>query len=341
MDGSLLKGAATDSAVYEVNEARAASGRRESIMTVLENDSVSSENERGLVGHPREHAIRRTVSHIEPVPNYTQKRAPVRLVAPTRLIGRSVSQMPVSAGTASFGTVPETVIDDDDRTVVPDPTGLPWRHICALRILSQSGQEYVGTGWFIGPKTLVTAGHCVFLHDDGGWPVSIKVIPALNGNVEPYGDITSTRFRATSGWIQSQDTNLDYGAIQLEKEIGASAGYFSFAALGDGDLTDTDANISGYPFDRDHATRQYFHARRVSKTTPQKLFYEIDTFGGQSGSPIWLTLEGDRRIAIGVHTTGSASSNSGTRITREVFENLSKWRDEPAIQPARVAEARR
>src|SRR5882672_823815 len=81
----------------------------------------------------------------------------------------------VSASLASFGTRahPEIVIGDDDRRAVPEPTQSPWRHICALRIVSASGKEYVGTGWFAGPYTILTAGHCVYLHDDGGWAESI------------------------------------------------------------------------------------------------------------------------------------------------------------------------
>jgi len=271
----------------------------------------------------------RVRSRVEPVANYTRRIVPTR-VRPGLLaeVGGAAPGAPaVSASVASFGTAAllEVVIDDDDRTVVPDPLELPWRHICALRIVSQSGKEYVGTGWFIGPKTLMTAGHCVYLHDDGGWPRSIKVVPALNGSVEPYGEGVATRFQATEGWTKKQDTNYDYGAILLDQPLGRDAGWFSFAVLDDGDLEKNDANIAGYPYDLDHATRQYFHARRISSLSPQKLFYDIDTFGGQSGSPIWFNLDNGQRVAVGVHTTGSSTSNSGTRIIQEIYTNMKSW----------------
>ncbi len=283
----------------------------------------------------------RVKSCVESVANYTPRVALPRARPSLRTeAGGPGSRAPVvSASVASFGTAAllEVVIDDDDRTVVPDPLELPWRHICALRIVSQSSKEYVGTGWFIGPKTVMTAGHCVYLHDDGGWPKSITVIPALNGNVEPYGESIATRFRATEGWTTKQDTNFDYGAILLDQPIGRDAGWFSFAALDDNDLETNDANIAGYPYDRDHATRQYFHARRISSLSPQKLFYAIDTFGGQSGSPIWFNLESGQRIAVGVHTTGSSTSNSGTRITRDIYTNMKNWAEVAPPEAAAIA----
>src|SRR5262245_23575044 len=79
---------------------------------------------------------------------------------------------------ASFGnaaantdtTLFEAVIGDDDRVRVSKERMAmnPWRQICALRILSQNNRNYVGTGWFVGRGVLATAGHCVFLQDDGG-----------------------------------------------------------------------------------------------------------------------------------------------------------------------------
>jgi glutamyl endopeptidase len=277
-----------------------------------------------------ERSALRIASRPESVAGYCKRAGGAPKQGPLELAGL-VPPRPRSAAEASFGTttMTEVVNGDDDRTAVPDPKELPWRHVCALRIRSQSGKEYVGTGWFIGAHTLMTAGHCVYLHGDGGWPDSITVIPALNGNVEPYGEVVARRYRATKGWVETRDTNVDYGAIQLDDPVGSAAGWFSFAAYEDEMLQANDASIAGYPYDLDHATRMYFHTRRVTSLSPQKMFYDIDTYGGQSGSPIWF-VQGAQRIAVGIHTTGSSTSNSGTRITPEVFQNMVSWRSEVA-----------
>ncbi|HEX8849741.1 MAG TPA: trypsin-like peptidase domain-containing protein [Gemmatimonadaceae bacterium] len=222
----------------------------------------------------------------------------------------------------------EVVLGHDDRTVVPDPTASPWRHICALRIRTSTGKDFVGTGWFIGPRTVMTAGHCVFMRDEGGWVASIDVIPALDGTEEPYDHAPSTNFKAVREWTEGDgDSNYDFGAILLDKPLGEQTGWFAFASLPDTTLSSTKANISGYPADRDNATRQYYHARKLLLVQPQRLVYDIDTYGGQSGSAIWLNLEGDR-IAVGIHTTGASTTNSGTRITDEVFAFMERWRQD-------------
>jgi V8-like Glu-specific endopeptidase len=286
--------------------------------------------------------IRPTTTRMETVPGYRAMGLASRPASggPLRFgdgrLALRGDAAPVSAAVASFGTVahPEIVIGDDDRTPIPDPTLAPWCHICALRIRSSSGTEYVGTGWLSGPSTVMTAGHCVYLHDDGGWPASIRVIPALNGTVEPVGDVTSSVFRATDGWVQDRDTGCDYGAIQLAGSgMGTQAGWFDVGAANDDKLAAAIANISGYPYDLDRATRQYFHARKIMSVGARRLFYDIDTFGGQSGSPIFINDDG-RRIVVGVHTTGSGTSNSGTRITPDVLQNIVAWSAEAAARPA-------
>ena len=221
----------------------------------------------------------------------------------------------------------ETVINRDDRVPVPDVFQYPWRAICALRITSRAGTQYVGTGWFASPTLVVTAGHCVYLHKDGGWAKEITVIPALNGGEPPrFGTIKATRFRTVDGWIAGKAAGSDYGGILLDRPLGDQLGYFAVGALGDEQLKRSWANISGYPSDLGSARQQYFHARLLVEVNESRLFYDIDTFSGQSGSPIWFTADDGRRIAIGIHTSGTQRENAGTRINGNVLANLRDWR---------------
>ena len=76
----------------------------------------------------------------------------------------------------------ETVIGRDERVRILDTELPPWRMICALRMRGPSGAGAIGTGWFIGPRTVLTPGHCVFSRMFfGGWASTIEVIPGLNG----------------------------------------------------------------------------------------------------------------------------------------------------------------
>ena len=238
------------------------------------------------------------------------------------------------AAEASFGAtiMLEAVIGNDDRVRLADPLirTNPWRQICALRIQSVTGASYSGTGWFIGPQVLATAGHCVFLQKEGGWPASIDVIPGKGGATEPYGRGTATRFASVEGWVTDASRDFDYGVIFLDDpEIGMKVGNFEVEASLDSEIAGVTARVSGYPVDRDRAEFQYYHERRLQSASETRLLYDIDTFGGQSGSPIWRQLEGSSPVAMGIHTTGGLTSNSGTRISDPVLANLILWNQEP------------
>jgi glutamyl endopeptidase len=231
---------------------------------------------------------------------------------------------------ASFGytDILETVFGNDDRVKVSQDNmrDNPWRQICSLRIRSQRGREYVGTGWFIAPKVLATAGHCVYLTQEGGWPESIAVIPARYGGGGPFGSVTATRFATVKGWTIKKERDFDYGVIFLEDDdAGKKVGNFEVRALSDRELKGVAAKVSGYPADRDSAQFQYYHERPVMDVTSGRLMYDIDTFGGQSGSPLFQEIEGEGVVAVGIHTTGGVTSNSGTRISEDVITNMLAW----------------
>ena len=220
----------------------------------------------------------------------------------------------------------EIVIGRDDRVQVKNTKAFPFRAICSLRMTSKTGKRYIGTGWLIGPRTVITAGHCVYFHKEGGWPKSIEVIPGRNGKSKPYGSCVATNFRSVTGWTKSKKRDYDYGAIILPKScrLGNRVGYFGFKNLSSLSLRFQTLNLSGYPGDKDRGTTQWFHSRRAVSIQSKTIAYQIDTAGGQSGSPVWILHQG-KRYGVGIHTSGG-SNNSGTRINKDVFKMLKKWK---------------
>ncbi|MET0143652.1 MAG: hypothetical protein ABW328_02555 [Ilumatobacteraceae bacterium] len=233
-------------------------------------------------------------------------------------------------GVASFGTAAiEAVIGNDDRVQITSTATYPWSVHCSLRITARDGSQWIGTGWFCGPHTIITAGHCVFIKNSGvagrdGWVRSITVIPGRNAAQQPFGSVVSTNFRTVSGWADGGNSEYDYGAIILPTNLGSRTGSLGFGAYSDATLLASVANISGYPGDKPAGT-QWYHARRVTSVGPRKVYYDVDTYGGQSGSGVYRIVNG-QRYAIAVHAYGTSTSNSGTRITTEVFNNLVAWK---------------
>jgi glutamyl endopeptidase len=221
----------------------------------------------------------------------------------------------------------EVIIGVDERIRVTDTRAYPWRAICALSITAANNRQFIGTGWLISPRTVITAGHCVFMHEEGGWARSIRVIPGCNDSDQPYGVHVGTDLRSVTGWTTSKKREFDYGAIILPpaSRPGDQTGYFGFATRTDAFLINAALNLSGYPGDKG-GRQQWFMAQRPKAVSDHVITYDIDTMGGQSGSPVWV-LENGQRYGVGVHTNGAASGNSATRINSSVYNNLLNWKN--------------
>jgi glutamyl endopeptidase len=255
----------------------------------------------------------------------TETAAARAFVAPATSNLRDVAE-------ASFGPRPdlmETVHGPDDRVQITNTSVYPWRVHASLLITAADNSLWLGTGWFIGPHTLVTAGHVVHIKNSGvpgrdGWVQSIQVMPGRNGSSLPYGSVTSTSFHSVTGWTNSGDQNYDYGAIILPTDLGNTTGWFGFGVYPDDVLTASSANISGYPGDKAAGTQWYdFH--QIASVDARKVYYDIDTFGGQSGSAAYRIINGGR-YGVAIHAYGGAVTNSGTRIVQPVFDNLVAWK---------------
>lgn len=220
----------------------------------------------------------------------------------------------------------EVIIGTDDRVRIHATTQIPWRRICALRIQFPNGSTYRGTGFLVGPRAVVTAGHCVYLHSQGGWARRIEVIPASNGPAKPFGQATATSFRSVAGWVKNKKPEYDFGCVVLPAGSfgGKNLGSFGFAAFSPPALLAQSAVVAGYPGDKPFA-ELWGMARKIKTVTAKTLIYDIDSMGGQSGAPVYITRNGQRYV-VGIHNYGAATGNSATRVTPEVMARLTAWR---------------
>ena len=219
----------------------------------------------------------------------------------------------------------EVIIGEDNRQLFQNTTSVPHRRICLLRITFPNGKSFRGTGFFIGRRTLATAGHCVYMHSQGGWARRIQVIPGANGAVHPFRSATATSFRSVRGWVEGKKPEHDYGCIVLPSGAfnGRDLGKFGIAVCNAPQLLAKNAYLKGYPGDKPEEL--WGMHRRIKSVTAKTLIYDIDTVGGQSGAPVYVRQNGSRYV-VGIHNYGNGGGNSATRVTSDVYARLNSWR---------------
>jgi glutamyl endopeptidase len=228
-----------------------------------------------------------------------------------------------------------SIIGADRRVRARNTTAFPARATTFITF-KQGTFRLSCTGWLIGKDTVATAGHCL----NGGpgfsnlWSKNVTVYPGRDGDSSPYGSCGVKKLWTNSSWLKNGDEEHDYGAIKLDCTIGDATGWYGFFWTKES-LTGAVTKTRGYPNDKAHGTQWLskncagasgFTPCHIMISQPRVLYYDNDTMGGQSGSPVYEKRSGAcDPCGMAVHGYGTDSVhtyNSGARITRSVFNFL-------------------
>lgn len=147
----------------------------------------------------------------------------------------------------------------DDRVRRTDNDTYPWRTIANMGNCTAN---------FIGPRHIVTAGHCIYFRGSAATATQPAQPPAWTGNftVQPQRDATNIPFSTAmppaagqdgwyftpSGW---RDPNLsgtaarqfDFGIVVVPDRLGDQVSWMGYGTLAGGDMLNTSFNLRGYP----------------------------------------------------------------------------------------------
>ena len=266
----------------------------------------------------------RTKSIAENIVMVGEERTPLGLVV------NSSTHVDTTQAAGAESTQPESVLGPDDRrNRILRTTDSPYKAICQILAKFPNGMTSRSTGCFITQKNVLTAGHSLYIPSCGGCATEIEVIPGRDGESRPFDSQVTTLCDIAPSWINNSDSNCDYAVIHLpDNSLGKQVGWLELADLPDSSLLGRRVNISGYPADKLIGT-QWDHGGTITSVEKQKIYYDIDTSGGQSGSPVYYCLDGQYYV-VGIHAYGDRL-NSATRIRPEVIDNIRLWNNFPGF----------
>ena len=234
------------------------------------------------------------------------------------------------AGTTTPVVGPYSVIGTDGRLRQNPTSGsVQSRSTVQLTYTNSSGTYQFCSGWLFGPDTVITAGHCVYDYGKGTWAHTwgtLQVWPGRNGASNPtYGTCSVRSLHSVLGWTRDGDRGYDMGAMKLNCSVGNTTGWMG-AWYTSSNLVGTQVFVRGYPCDKAYGT-QWWDDDLITSTTSDRLWYTVDTYGCQSGSPVYNSTTGGCLCVLAIHTNGGTTANIGTRITQAKFERIFAWRN--------------
>lgn len=222
---------------------------------------------------------------------------------------------------------PAAVIGEDERIQFTETTEFPFSAIAWLGLYDSSAQLAGScTGTFIGPDTLITAGHCLYSLADG-YASDVVVVPGKSGGDEPFGSQFAYDIWVPPEWLASEDEFFDYGVISMpDSTLGDDVGWMPVAQFLTSTLERADFQpaIIGYPADKPDGTMWGEYVLSFDSVGPALLNYSIDTFAGQSGSAIFSinTTEYFGGFIAGIHVRATGTNNEGTRVDDILLSDL-------------------
>jgi V8-like Glu-specific endopeptidase len=236
------------------------------------------------------------------------------------------SCMPTDSGRSLFLYQPEVLIYPDSRVRVTNTGEWPYTVQGHMIMKFPNGKVYIGSGTMISKHHVLTAGHCVYSKDDGGWATSIQFNAGQNDSSLPFGSVSVTRLLSVEGWTGNNDPAYDMGMLILQSDLGEKTGWFGIITIpNDGELIRKLVNVTGYPGDKG-GQQMWTNADAIKSLTAENAYYDIDTIGGQSGSGVWSTFSGHsgEKVAC-IHTSGASTGNGSTRISRPKYDRIIDW----------------
>jgi V8-like Glu-specific endopeptidase len=224
--------------------------------------------------------------------------------------------------------------DETEKSVLQDlPYGAPVVKVADQDIAETpyrlTGRFSLGcTGTMIGRRQILTAAHCVYNYKTNRYhsPKSLRFRLGQHGTFAAGRLLEMDRIYAPDGYTVHHRSTSDYAIVITKQDIPEALGRMVFGVSHETvPYGTTKVHINGYPAFRGY---RMFHTHCLGKPySKRRLLYACDTYGGMSGSAVYMLYPSGKRVIYGIHSgTWDSKYNRGVRITEPIFLQLREWK---------------
>jgi glutamyl endopeptidase len=245
--------------------------------------------------------------------------------------------------------IAKSIIGPDDRLKADNPADTLWRPLCAI-FINYSGKpgQSLGTGVMIAPRLVLTAAHNLYDLETGraitGGTIKVGLINGQSSAESTIEDTIVPELYKSQSASGTEKYAFDFGLILLKDDAAHDWAQTTWPidrmhppsddALGLGRLI-----VAGYPAELGASGTTImvgYGPLKKDGVAARSIAYDIDTTGGQSGSPVFR-YDGNTKLAsiVGIHVAGFGQrGNLANRLTSETKTQIETWAAEWAKKPS-------
>jgi len=215
-------------------------------------------------------------------------------------------------------------------TKITNTTSYPYSSIVHIYMLYGSSAAGCSGAFIHNTHTILTAGHCIYHKELGGYPDDIIVIPGQNGGNYPFGNKYAYNWATNSSWMNYEDYTKDWGVIFVQP-FGGNTGYMDTIWNSSYDFYyNNEFDTAGYPGDTPYSGEDMWWARDDVIGVNYAMLQMNYDFGGdpypcihgQSGSSIYLNQGGGNYATTAVLTLASCH---GVRVSQNIVDTIETY----------------
>lgn len=215
----------------------------------------------------------------------------------------------------SSGISTHSIIGNDDRWKVTNTNQYPYTSIARLTVTYQDGTVACGTGAMINARLLATAGH-VLINSNGSHLKSVRMQFGQNGNYVYYDTSDFKSYIYRGGYETDRPVEGDYGFIVFkDNTVSKYTGHMGIVTVPS--KSDT-LYTAGYPGDKGYYY-MYAATGNIVSMGNDLIYHNMDTMGGQSGSPVYIIGSDGYPYLVAMHSSGAGTVNIARRLETGLF----------------------